>query len=179
MTYNDAWPVDPPRNLELVAGELLRFELGPRVRFTEPLALVEHVLEKRSAITTGDGDGAGVMKPHRFDLVRQLDGVSCAFDVHPAVRPLIRSHVVDRREVEEVVNPLEHLSVFFRDPEGGITQIADDRHDPTRLSSPACLKLLQPRPRSLAHEHVDESLSLEQPLDEIAADESGRAGHEV
>ena len=53
------------------------------------------------------------------------------------------------------------------------------RHDPVLVRAPAAPQLLQPAARSLAHQHVDRPLALEQLLDQVAADESGGTGDEV
>ena len=54
--------------------------------------------------------------------------------------------------------------------------IADDA---VLVDAPAVAQLLEPALGALADEHVDRPLALEQQLDEVAADEAGRAGDEV
>ena len=89
-------------------------------------------------------------------------------------------HVVDRREVEEVVDlALEPREVLVGDAEAGLGEVADDADDPVLVDAPAVAQLLEPALGALADEHVDRSLALEQQLDEVAADEAGRAGDEV
>ena len=50
------------------------------------------------------------------------------------------------------------------------------RRSRARRRSAQALELLL---RALAYEYVDVALALEQPLDEMPADEAGRTGHEV
>ena len=93
----------------------------------------------------------------------------------------VRGHVVDRGEVEEVVDlALEPLEVLVGDPEAAAAR--GRRRSPTMRSSstPQRLRSSSRRPlRALADEHVDRPLALEQQLDQVAADEAGRAGDEV
>ena len=51
------------------------------------------------------------------ELVGEVDGVLGAVDVEPAVALLVGGHVVDRREVEEVLDARERLPVLLGDPE--------------------------------------------------------------
>src|SRR5206468_1068121 len=91
-------------------------------------------------------------------------------------------HVVHRREVEEVVDPLalELGDLLVADAELGLREIAEHGLDTALgLGSPALDELLEPLRRALAHEHVDVAIALEQLLDEVTADEARRAGDEV
>src|SRR5262249_3774818 len=91
----------------------------------------------------------------------------------------VRSHVVDRRQVEEMV----HLPAELIDPVGAaeplLGEVADHRNDAALLGAPAASELLQTPAGPLADEHVDRPLTLEQPLDQVAADETGAPGDEV
>ena len=92
----------------------------------------------------------------------------------------VGGHVVDRGEVEEVVDlAAEELDVLIGDPEPALREVADDADDAVVVDPPAAAKLLQPALRALADEHVDRALALEQELHEIAPDEAGCAGDEV
>ena len=82
--------------------------------------------------------------------------------------------------MEEVIDlALEPGQVLVGDAEAGLGEVADDADDPVLVDSPAVAELGQAALGALAHEHVDRSLALEQELDEVAADEAGRAGDEV
>src|SRR5215211_1666876 len=108
-------------------------------------------------------DAAGV------DRVGELDHVTRALDVRHVLRLGARGDVVDRREVEEVLDvTAQPVDVLGRDPE-----------DAVGVGPPTASKLLQPTLRALADQHVEGPLSLEQQLDEVAADEPGRSGDEV
>ena len=54
-------------------------------------------------------------------------------------------HVVDRREVEEVVDlALEPLEVLVGDAEPRLGEVADDADDPVVVDAPAVAQLLEP-----------------------------------
>ena len=92
----------------------------------------------------------------------------------------VGGHVVDRRQVEEVVDlALEAREVLVGDAEPRLGEVADDADDALLVDAPAVAQLLEPALRALADEHVDRPLALEQQLDQVAADEAGRAGDEV
>ena len=114
------------------------------------------------------------------ELVRELDRVARALDVRAAVGLLVGGHVVDGREVEEVVDALELLC----GPRRRRRAAAPSRSPMTGtmrpvLGAPARHQLLEPRARALAHQHVDGALPLEQPLDQMPPDEAGGPGDEV
>ena len=73
--------------------------------------------------------------------------------------------VVDRRQVEEVVDLAAHRQqVLLGDGEAGLGEVAGDRHDPRPVGAPAGAQLLQPAPRSGPHQGVDRALALQQAL---------------
>src|SRR6185503_17498099 len=81
-------------------------------------------------------------------------------------------------EVEEVVDPGELLPCRVVEPELRLGQVAEHRLDP--LGPPALVQQpLELLGGALADEDVDVAIALEQPLDEVAADEARRAGDEV
>jgi hypothetical protein len=145
----------------------------------ELLALVEGVLGEVAVVLAGDRDRGGVVEVAGAELVGEVDRVLRAVDVEPAVALLVGGHVVDRREVKEVLDPLERLAVLLGDPEQRLGEVAGDGLDPVRAVSPALAQGFELLPRPLAHEDVDVPLALEQALDEMAADEPGRPRHEV
>ena len=175
---HDRWPVDAPRALDPLAHELLGLVLRPVIGALELLALVEHVLGERAVVAARDGDRGDVVEDARANLVGELDRVLRAADVEHRVLRLVGGHVVDGREVEEVVDAGERLAILLGDAEQGLGQVADHRLDAVS-GAPALDQLVEPLAGALAHEHVDVPLALEQPLHEVAADESGRTRHEV
>ena len=183
---DDRGTVDPPRHLRLGAGDLLGLELRPVVRVIELLALVEHVLTEQALVLAGGGDGGGVVKAAGVDRVGELDGVARALDVGDPVALLVGGHVVDRREVEEVVDrAVQLIDGGVVEAEARLGQVAGDRLDPCPtaragggdpLLRDQRLKLVA---RSLTYEHVDVSVALQQARDKVSPDEPGRARDEI
>ena len=82
--------------------------------------------------------------------------------------------------MEQVVDlPAQLVDRPLGDAETGLGKVADHGHDPILVDSPAAPKLGQPALRPLADQHVDGPGALEQPLNQIAADEACGAGDEV
>jgi hypothetical protein len=83
--------------------------------------------------------------------------------------------------VEEVLDgAVEGGDLLVGETEPLLLQVARDRLDAVgRVPAPAFDEPVEARLRALADEHVDVAVALEQPLDEMAADEARRARHEV
>jgi hypothetical protein len=112
--------------------------------------------------------------------LRELDHVARALDVRHALGLRVGGHVIDRREVEQVVGlSPQPLDVGVGDAERRLGQVADDPDHAIGADSPSVAKLLEPPLRPLAHQHEDRALTLEQLLDEVPADEPCCAGDEV
>src|SRR5262249_61265301 len=113
------------------------------------------------------------------EVLGQAHRLAGTFDVRDPLALCVRSHVVDRRQVEEMV----HIPAKLIDPVGAaeplLGEVADHRNDAAILVAPAASELLQTPAGPLADEHVDRPLTLEQPLDQVAADETGAPGDEV
>ncbi len=178
---DDARAVHPPRPRGLVPDHCLRVVLGAEVRMdVEVLGLLEHVLAPGPPVQTGGGDGADHVHATRFHCLRELHHVARALDVRDRLTLGVGGHVVDRGQVEQVVDvPLQPRDVFVGDPEPWRRQVPDDPDDAVLVGSPAVAELREPALGALADEHVDRALALEQQLDEIAADEAGRPRDEV
>ncbi len=71
------------------------------------------------------------------------------------------------------------LEIFVGDPEPGLGEVADDADDAILADPPAVTELGEAALGALSHEHVDRALALEQQLDQVSADETGRSGYEV
>ena len=184
VTDHDRGTVDPPRHLGLLAHDLLGLELRAVVRRRQPLALVEHRLVEDAAVVAGGRHRGDLVEVADLELAGQRDGVAGAADVHRLVHLVRGGHVVDRGQVEEV---LDVTGVggdpLVADPEVGLAEVTDDRSDPGTPGS-CCLPLLdqrlEPVLRALTAEHEDLALAVvDQLLDEVAADETGGAGDEV
>ena len=178
---DDPRAIDPPGAGGLVAHDRLGLVLGLEVRVVvDPLGLVEHVLAPCALVEPGGGDRAHHVDAPGLDRVGELDHVAGALDVRDPLALRARLHVVDRREVEEVVDvALEPGEILVGDAEARLGEIADDADDALVVDAPAVAQLREPALGALADEHVDRPLPLEQELDEVAADETGRAGDEV
>ena len=101
---HDRRPVDAPGARDACPHELLGLELGLVVRRGQLLALVEHVLGEVALVAAGDGDRGAVVEDPRLQVVGEVDRVLRAADVEQRVLRLVGGHVVDRGEVEEVVD---------------------------------------------------------------------------
>jgi len=177
---HDRRPVHPPGALHPLADELLGLELRPVVGMGELLALVEGVLGEVALVLARHRDRGGVVEVAGPDLVGEVDGVLRAVDVEPPVALLVvGGHVVDRRQVEEVVDALERLAVLLGDAEVRLGEVAGDRPDAVGARAAVLAQPLELLLGPLPDQDVDVAVALEQALDEMAADESGRSRHEV
>jgi hypothetical protein len=113
--------------------------------------------------------------------VGKLDGVARAGDVEALVGLVGRGHVVDRGEVEEVLDlAAQRDDPLVVDPEARLREVADDGLDALwRTPTPAVDQRAQAVLRPSADQHVDIAVALEQSFDEMTADEAGRARHEI
>ncbi len=176
---HDRGPVDAPRHGGLGAHDLLGLVLRPVVRRGQVLALVEHGLVEVTGVLAGGGHGGGLVEAAHLQLLGQLQGVPGAANVELLVGGVVGGHVVDRREVEEVVD----LPGVLRDPlgvdsEGVLREVADDGVHATR--APALGEVLDPGDRAGPHQDEDVALAVvDELLDEMTADEAGGSGHEV
>ena len=177
---DDPRPVDPPRHLGLLADHGLRLVLGLEVGMVvDLLGLLEHVLGEGPLVEAGSGDRADHVEVLGVELLGELDRLPGALDVRDALALCVRGHVVDRREVEEVVDLALQLRDLIAAAQVLLGEVADHRDDPVVVRAPAVQELLEAAARSLAHEDVDRPLALEQLLDQVAADETGGTGDEV
>ena len=179
VTDHDRRPVDPPRHGRLVADELLGLELRPVVRRGEGLALVEHRLVERPVVLPGDRDRADLVEAAHPQRLGELERVSGAPDVHRLVGLVVGRQVVDRGEVEEVVDAAAVLvdpGLVDAEPVG--SEVADDGHDPVGV--PHLDHRLQTGERPLADQREDRALAMvEQLLDQVSSDESRGARDQV
>jgi hypothetical protein len=144
----------------------------------ELLPLVEHVLGEVALEAPGHRDGGDVVEDAGVDGVGEVDGVLGPAHVEQRVARLVGGHVVDRGEVEDVLDALQRLAVGLRDAEHRLREVAHHGLDPLG-GAPAGDQLVELLPGALADEDVDVSLALEQALDQVPADEAGRPRDEV
>ena len=103
-----------------------------------------------------------------------------AADVEQRVLRLVGRHVVDRGEVEEVVDlAAQRVARRRRRRRAAARTGRRRRRGCGRRRRAARPALRASRVEPVADEHVDVALALEQPLDQVAADEAGGARHEV
>ena len=117
---------------------------------------------------------------------RQLDRVCRPADVHCGVLLCGSGHVVDRREMQHMVDlSAQLLDALGLDSQQRFAQIADHRlHAFARAypsdGLPALDQVVELVRRALAHQHIHLALTLaEQLLHEPSPDEPGRACDEV
>ena len=178
---DDPRPVDAPGAAAFLAHDPLRLVLGAEVRMrVEVLGLVEHVLGPGALVEAGGGDRADLVEAAGLDRAGEFDRVARPLDVGDLLSVGAGGHVVDRRQVEEVVDlAAQRHQILLGDPEAGLREVAGDRHDPRPVGSPGGPQLLQAPPRTRPDERVDGALALQQTGDEVAADESGGSRDEV
>ena len=70
----------------------------------QALGLVEHVLAEHARVQAGGGDRTGVVEAAGLDRRGQLDRVAGAVDVGDLLRLGVGGQVVDRGEVEEMLD---------------------------------------------------------------------------
>ncbi len=161
---------------------MLGLEVGVVV---DLLGLIEHVLGEGAVVEAGGRDRADHVEVLRLDPLSELYRVPGPLDVGDLLRFGIGGHVVDRSEVEEVLDlAFELREVLVGDAELGLGEVADHRDDPvllgaSRLRTPLVSQLLESAARALTDEDIDRPFPLKQQLDQVAADESGCAGDEV
>ncbi len=173
-------PVDAERPLAFVAHDAFRVVLGLEVRVIELFGLVEHVLAERPFVESGRGDRAHVMEAAGGDGLGEAHRVARPLDVRDLLRLRACRDVVDRGEVEEVVDlPLELFRLRGGDPEPGLLEVAVDGDHLLVVGAPARARCGELLLGALADEHVNRFAALQEVFDEVAADEAGRAGHEI
>jgi hypothetical protein len=126
VAHDDGRAEDQDLRLHALAHEPLGLVLTAVVGVGEGLPLIEHVLLEHALVLAGHGDRAGVVKTPDLDRVGELDHVPGALDVRPLHRLLVGGHVVDRGEVEKVVDRLGEAL----DAQGRLGQVAGHRNDP-------------------------------------------------
>jgi hypothetical protein len=172
---DDAGAVDQRLRLDTLAHEPLGLVLGAVVGVGELLPLVEHVLLEDALVAPGHGDRAGVVEAPDLDRVGELDHVLGALGVGLLHRGLVGSHVVDRGEVEEVLDRLAEAL----DSEPRLGQVAGHWDDAALLGAQVLDQGVDLAARALAHQHVNGPLALQELGQQMAADEARRAGDEI
>ena len=166
--------------LQLAAHDALGVVLGLEVRMVEVFGLLEHVFAKRAVVEPRGGDRAHVMETSRLDRLGKPHRVLRSVDVGDLLLLGARLEVVDRGEVEQVVDlALELPEVGRGHAETGLGEIALDADDLLVVRAPALAHRRELLLRALAHQHVDRLAAPQQVFDEVPADEAGCAGDEI
>ena len=175
VAHDHARAVDQRLRLDVAPDHRLGLVLGPVVVVGQLLVLVEHVLLEHALVGAGHGDRADVVEAADVVGVGELDHVAGALDVGLLGRVLVGLHVVDGGQVEQVVDLLREVL----DAQLVLEQVAGDGDDPALVGAQVLDQRVDLPARALAHQHVDGPVALQQLLDEVAPDETGRAGDEV
>jgi hypothetical protein len=176
---HDHRAVDAPRHGRLLAHDALGLVLGAVVRRGQPLPLVEHGLVEHAAVVAGHRDRGDVVEAPGLEGGGELEGRAGATDVELLVHLVGRGHVVDRGQVEEVLDLAGvGRDPLVADPEPLGLEVAHDRRHPVCVPLPH--QRVELRLGPLADEHEDLTLTVvDELLDEVPSDESGRTGDEV
>jgi hypothetical protein len=146
----------------------------------QPLTLVEHLFVEDPGVVACHRDRGDMVEGACVERGREVEGGPRPADVELLVALVGGGHVVERRDVEEVVDaPAVVRHPALVDPEQRAPEVAlHDAH--TVGSPPATDHGLEPGLGPRPHEQGDLAVTVgEELLDEVAADEAGRAGHEV
>ena len=144
------------------------------------LGLVEHVLGEDALVEPGGGDRADHVEVPGVDGPSQAQGVPRALDVGRVLAVGVGGQVVDRGQVEEVLDgAVEALDLVARDSEALARQIAHDGHDAVVVNAEAGLELIELVERAGPAQGVDRPLALEQFGEQEAPHETGRARDEI
>jgi hypothetical protein len=177
---DDAGPVDAEGHLAFAPHDPLGVVLGLEVRVVEVFGLLEHVLAEGAVVHARRGDRAHVVESARRDRLGKADRIARAVDVGELLVLRARGDVVNRGQVEEMVDlalEFPHVGGGYAEP--GLSEVAKDADHLFLVRIPMGAHRRELLLRALAHEDVDRLPALEQVRDEEAADESGRAADEV
>ncbi|GLZ37829.1 hypothetical protein Acsp05_14530 [Actinokineospora sp. NBRC 105648] len=161
------------------ADVLLRGELRRVVRRVVALTEVKVRLGIATAVIARDSDGRNMVQEARVDRGGELEHVPRALDVGHAVDLVGRGEVVDRAQVDHVVDDADQTRRI--DPQAGFGQITDHRDDPRPGPDPAGRGRGEPLHGLLPDQHVHCGVVRpgHQPLDEPAAQEPRCPGDEI
>lgn len=169
-------PVDAPTQALGLADDLLGVELGAVTACRELLAQVEVAFGEHSVVITGHGDRGDVVQ-HRFLRHRELRHAASAVDVDCALGFFGSGDIVQRSEVNDVIDGTEFGAA---EAETVLGDVADDG-DHAVAAVDGLHRGGESWKRTGAHENVDPRRSVvgQQSLHYPATDESASAGYEV
>ena len=145
---HDGRPVDPPRHRALLADHPLGLELGAVVGGRQALADVEHRLVEDAVVVARGRDRGDLVEDPGVEGAGQVQRGPRPADVELLVELVGGGHVVERREVEEVVDPAAVLAhPALRHAQAGPGEVAGHRGHPRRVT-PGVQQPLDPVPAS-------------------------------
>jgi hypothetical protein len=104
VTDDEAGAVDAPRPLAFAAHDALGQVLGAEIRMIQVLRFLEHVFAEHAVVEPGGGDRARVMEATGLNRMREFDRMTRAVDVRPLLILRAGGQIVDRRQMEQVVD---------------------------------------------------------------------------
>ena len=120
------------------------------------------------------------MEPFRPDRLGKANRVPGSIDIDSVLGGRIRLQVVNSRQVKDVIDfPFQFLAPGGRNTQEGLGQITGNRDDFLRCRSPTQLQFFQLFHRALADQDINLAAAFEQQIDEIVADKTGSARHEI
>ena len=182
VTDDDRGPVDAPGHLRLGPDDPLGLELRAVIGRGKVLALVEHLLAEAARMLAGDGDRRDVVKAADTERVGELDDPSGAVDVDGVVDVLRRRHVVERPEVDEVIDlALQPFDVTFVEAEARFLEVTEQRrHHLMGMRAPAPDPRREPALRGGSDERVHlGSRARQQSFHDVSPQETGCTCHQV
>ena len=130
MADDEPGAVDAEWHFAVLADDPFRVVLGAEVGVVEVLGLLEHVLAEDAVVEARRCDRAHVVEAAGIDRGGEVDGVTRTLDIGRFLLLGARREVVDRRQVEEVLDlALELAQVRSGNAELGLRQVADDADD--------------------------------------------------
>ena len=177
---DDPRPVDAPGNLRLRPDNRFAVVLGPEIGVIEAPRFFKHILAKNPFIQARGGNRAHVMKAAGVDVSRKFQCIPHAIDVRGGDLRRICRQVVDRGEMEDVIDlafePADGLRIRAQI---GFVDVAEDRRHALRRGPPCLPQSREGVGRGVAHKRKDrQALSLKQAARESFSDEAARAGYE-
>ena len=175
VAHDHPRPEDQRLGLHIAPDHGLGLVLGPVVVVRQLLVLVEHVLLEHALVGARHGDRADVVEAANFVRVGEVDHVPGALHVGFLGGVLVGFHVVDGRQVEQVVDLLREVL----GSQLVLEQVAGHGDDPPLLRTQVLSQRIDLPARAVPHEYVHGPVAPQQLLDEVPPDETGRAGDEV
>ena len=108
MADDHAGPIDAPRDLAGRADQALGFVLGAKIRQIQAVGLIEHSFREPAAVAARRRDRTDEMKAAGFAVLREVDGMTGARDVRADDVGIGGGQVVERAEVEEMIDAPVH-----------------------------------------------------------------------